>query len=392
MKFELGCTFVAMAALAACGVEGTSEPSEIAGDSLVAAATCPRPLPAADRTRKVVVSHAFGDNPNRYEVLDLSRTGRLTRTGRSFEMGRSNNAASISFTPDGKVGFVPQDGGSIGVFGFGANGAPVVIDPGFKGPFYARTLIVHPDGQRLFVSDGNVPENGGGVYEVTIGCDGRLTNKGLVVPGGPAYTMAFLPNDPSRAVLYGGKAFDSAEASDVFLLDLGRPRLVAQGDAFGDHNAIASSTAVTFDGKYALVGDDGLGVGNRVSVVALPSMARKQILETRSPFAIVMSPFENAAIVVNGDNADAITRLRYDSRNTSTPFTIAGPVTTSSDTLLPGAAVQITRGSLKGRVLVSELVTVRQLQFASNGRVTDAGEISWGQSIDGMVGTVGVQP
>jgi len=393
MKLGIGVAFLLglFACAAARDEDAKNEGLNVEADELAAA--CPRPLPAADRKRKVVVSHPFGDNPNRYEVLDLDRRGRLTPSGATFEMDRASSSKPIAFTPDGKIGVVVQERGTLGVFRFDEQGRVTVVERGFQGDFFARSVAMDPTGARVYVADGNTEANGGGVYEVAIGCDGHLTSRGRIVPGGTAHALTFLPRDNRRAFLAAGKAFDSGDNSDTFVVDLRRPALIAQADGFGDHSAIVSSVAVTNDGKHALVADDGLAVGNRIAVVALPSMQPKQMLKTKAPFALATSPWDNAALVVNGDSCDEITTLRYDAGNTAEPFTDTGPLAyTAPRPQLPGAAVMIARGALKGRVLVAELMAVRQVQFTREGAVTDVEQTRWESSIENIVGTVGVQP
>src|SRR5688500_14080079 len=69
-------------------------------------ADCERPVAAADRVRRVVISHPYdaaGKASNAYEVLELSTAGTLSRPGITFEMGRASDG-EVVFTPDGKVG------------------------------------------------------------------------------------------------------------------------------------------------------------------------------------------------------------------------------------------------------------------------------------------------
>lgn len=391
-------SFVAFAALAFVGCSGAPEDAaEVSTEALTESsllAECPRPLPAADRTRKAVISHPFGDNPNRYEVLNLATNGNLTRAGVNFEMGRANSFVPIVFTPDGKVGLVAQDSGTIGVFRFESNGRVTVVDPAWSGGFSVRALTMDPNGTRVFAVSADTEENGGGVYEVAIACDGHLQLRGRAVPGGQANAMTFLPTNPKKAVLFAGRAFGSEPPTNTFLLDVGATTSVAaKGDSFGDMDAIASSIGVTPDGKYALIGDDSLTAGNRVAVVALPSMQPKQLLSTRAPFSIVTSPWNNAAIVVNGDDSDTIEGARYDANNTTAPFRLTGPISGPlPGALLPGVAVQVSRGGLKGRVLVAELLAVRQLQFSSAGGVREVSQLDWGKTTENIVGTIGLQP
>ena len=360
------------------------------------ASPCPRLPGDPNAARKVVVSHPFtavaGTKGKTYEVLDLSPAGTLARANLTFEMGPAFSGP-IAFTPDGKVGLIAQDDGSVGVFRFDAAGVPAVVHAAFMGGFYASKVVADPDGTRAWVLDSNTSSNGGGVYEVAIGCDGTLTDRGLAVAGGTAYAMAFLPAS-RRAVLAAGAALDSPAMNDAHLLDFaGAPARLASGNAFGDGMAIVSSVAVTPDGKYAVLSDNGIIVGSRLAVVALPGMTPAGILNTPNPAAVVTSPFGNAALVLNSDGMDALRILKYDPANVATPFVIQGEVTyVNGKPQLPVDAVVIDRGALEGRVLVGENLAVRQLMFTAAGGVTDIALLNFGSGSTSIVGAVGVQP
>lgn len=105
-----------------------------------------------------------------------------------------------------------------------------------------------------------------------------------------------------------------------------------------------------------------------------------------------MSPFGNAALLLESDTADALKVLSYDPNNATTPFTVGAEVAyTGPKTSLPNIVLGIDRGTLKGRVFVSEVEGVRQLEFAPAGTVTDLGRIEF-SGVPGMVGAIGVQP
>jgi len=374
--------------------DSKTSPTEDGGDP--PASACPRVAKPADRTRKVVVSHPFGEGGAKtkiYKVLELSTTGELTPTNETFEMDRG--LTEIAFTPDGEVGLVAQDDGSIGVFTFDTAGKVRVVHAAFKGDFYADHVVVSRDGARAFVVDPNTADNGGGVHEVAIGCDGTLTYVGLAVPGGRAHAMTLLPTNPDRAVLVAGAAFDSAATDYAHLLDLApaRPARLAGGAVFGDGDAIASSVAVTPDGKWALVTDNGIVKGNRMAAVALDTMKATATIEVPAPAAVVMSPFGNAALLLQSDGEDARVAVTYDPANATKPFTVGGEITyTSGKTELPTLASVIDRGALKGRVLVAELQMIRQLAFADDGTITDLGKKVTFDGVSGIVGSIGVQP
>src|SRR5207245_4703195 len=166
-----------------CNASTTSEVTDLAlstGADLTPA--CARQPAAADRTRKVVVSHPFaasGQKDTRFEVLELDTSGTLTKTNLTFNMGTANSRA-IQFTPDGEIGVVAQDDGSLGVFRFDAAGMVQVINAAFKGGFYATDVAVDAGG--AWVLDENTDNNGGGLYRVDIGCDGMPQARGRVIP------------------------------------------------------------------------------------------------------------------------------------------------------------------------------------------------------------------
>ncbi|HEY7955929.1 MAG TPA: hypothetical protein VII38_11585 [Polyangia bacterium] len=393
--------------LAACNSHSTAPldggaDGSIAFDAAIDAApdagsVCPRLPGDPNAPRKVVVSHPFTDTAGvkgtTFEVLDLSAAGALTRENVTFQMGAAFYGP-IVFTPDGKVGLVAQDDGSVGVFRFDASGNPVVVHAAFRDGFYAQTVVVDPDGSRAWVLDADTAANGGGVYEVAIGCDGTLTSRGLAVPGGTANAMAFAPIS-GQAVLAAGAALDSPAMTDTHLLELasGPPARVASGNAFGDGMAIVSSVAIPPDGKFAILSDNGLAAGNRLAVIALPQMTPVGLLSTPNPAEVVASPFGNAALLLNSDGMDALRVLAYDPSNATAPFTITGEVSyQNGKPQLPAAAVVIGRGALKGTVLVAENLAVRELTFSQAGAVTDEALMSFGTDTPSIVGTVGVQP
>jgi len=360
--------------------------------------SCPRVPKADDHVRKVVISHPFGADSNKanlYEVLELSTTGVLTKTGNTFTM--RPGFSEITFSLDGKIGMVPQDDGSIGIFTFDDAGKPKVISEGLEGQFYADHILAAKDGQHVYVLDANTESNGGGVHRFVINCDGTLKHEGLVVTGGRAHAMGFYPGDRDRAVLIAYKALDSANGAYAHRLDLSgaKPKRVASGPVFDDADAIASWVAITNDGKYALVTDNGFAKGSRMAPVALGDMTKRATIATPNPAAVVMSPFGNSLLLLNTDGSDALTIVKYDAANDTTPFSITGPVTlVGGKTELPSLASVVDRGTLTGRVLVAENVQIRLLAFAKDGTITDVGgAVSYAaDGLPGIVSSLGVEP
>ena len=299
----------------------------------------------------------------------------------------------IVFTPDGEIGLVSQDDGSIGVFRLPPGGPPHVIHAAFKQGFYAGQLVMAPDGASVYVLDADTANNGGGVYQVPIGCDGKLGAPALVVPGGNAMAMALVPSDPTKAVLAAAAAYDSPDGSDGHLIDLAARKRIGSTSTFGDTNAIASSVAVTLDGKYAVIADNGINAGSRMAVLSLSPVSPISILQTPFPDGVAISPYGNAGIVLNDDSTDQIHVLKYDPSDAAAPITITGELPYKfPPPQIPITISLIDRGSLKGTTFVGENIAVRQLTFTAAGTVEDTAKVPFPNSNEGIVGVVGVQP
>jgi hypothetical protein len=345
----------------------------------------------ADRDRFVAVSHPYdaaGGQAGGYEVLALSQVGALTRPGGKFTMGRAV-VGTIAFTPDGEVGLAALDNGKLGVFRLDATGAPTVVHAEFEGSFYASRVIVEPRGDRALVLDGNTRENGGGVYLVTIGCDGAITDHGLLVAA----------KNPGGVDVSGMRALvaSSEPGASVQMVDYGgTPAVAASVDAFGDDLAIIGGTALSYDGTVFLVGDVSQfsGVPTRVAVVGVDgglhaSLSPRGTIALEDPAAIAASPFSNVAVVASAFG-DALFVLDDDG---PTGWRVRGQVAyTGASPKLPSDLAAIDRGALRGHVLVSENVGVRHLAFGTDGSVTDLGSLAFGSGLDNISGAIGVTP
>jgi hypothetical protein len=190
----------------------------------------------------------------------------------------------------------------------------------------------------------------------------------------------------------------SPAGHDVHLLDWTQdpPTRVAGVDAFGDDLAIVGGSAVTADGKYALVGDTSefSGLPNRIAVVGLGAgalTATTVLTPVRDPVAIVASPFDDAALIVSGYD-DALLALDY-APLAATPFARLRALTyVGGRPRLPSDAVMIERGGLRGLVVIAENVGLRRVRFAGAGAINDLGKTSTGTGTAAIPGALGVQP
>ncbi|MDB4970567.1 MAG: hypothetical protein JWN44_6256 [Myxococcales bacterium] len=379
-----------------------TSPPDLTPPNDLAITTCRRAPAPANRVRHVVVTHPFaadGSKDTRLEVLALSQAGTLSKTGKTFDMGNLYDGR-IVFTPDGELGFQPQDDGSIGEFRLDASGTPTVLQAAFRGSFYAQRLVMDPSGERLYVIDSDTRDNGGGIISLRIGCDGALGEEGNIAPAQLPYQLVFFPGDPTRAVVFAGGILDSTGADDTYLLSWSptAPKVLGQASAFGNSDAITSSATLTPDGKLALFADHAnfSATTGDVAVVRIEGnkLTPLQLL-TNLPgnTEVVVSPFENAGIVVLSDTSDAIIGLKYAPTSATTPFTATGPITYKGQKpQLPGVAILLDRGPLRGRVLITEIDGVRQVQFNADGTITDLGLFLVGGDLATSVGAIGVQP
>lgn len=357
--------------------------------------TCHAAPIADDAPRTIVISHPFGAGgakDNRYERLELGPNGAITRPDVVFSMGR-NFAGDIVFTPDGKLGLSAQEDGTIGVFRVESDGKVTVVDRGFKGKGYVERILMAPDGASVLVLDMNTKENGGGLYEVMIGCDGKLEDRGLVVAGGSPTAAAWL--GAGKALVSARAIGASPDTDELHVVDVASGARLGGGPAFGDKEAINASVAVSGDGKIALVADNGILVGSRVAVVSVAgsAVAKKSLLAVKNPVSVAFSPFGNAGVVVGSDGEDDYFRVKVDTAATTPVVLDAAPIAyKNGKPQLPGAAHVIERGPLKGRVVIAEVSGIRQLTFTAAGALEDtsAFEVSKGNDIPGSVGTLGI--
>ena len=366
-----------------------------------APSVCPRTPGAADRTRYVVLARPYDSDGNAspaFEVLQLTATGGLSRfePPRMFMLATRAPFGTITFTPDGEVGLVALDDGKLGVFRLDANGNPTVIDAGIKTSFYADDIVMAPSGDHAWVVDTNTRENGGGIYEIGIDCDGKITERGLIAAAKSPGGLGLIANGtravvPAREILTGSTAGD-----DVHLLDWSAtPALVGGADAFGDDDSSASGFAVSHDEKTAFLGDSSFSGTNRVGIVSIGDTDITPVAvisNITDPSGIAASPYGDVAIVTSSQPpGEGIYIL--DKGGANGTWRKKGAVTYMGEApQLPGDVVTIDRGELAGSVLVSELSTVRRLMFRQNGNVDDVGSLTFGDGLENIGGAIGVTP
>lgn len=381
-------------------------------DMRAPAPTC-RGARAANGARRAVVSlpYTSGAMPStRYELYTLDEAGQLSADGVSFEMGRATGDR-ILFTPDGRVGVVRQDDGSLGIFELTAAGV-TVLDPGYRGlagkvdetqQRYFSAITMAPDGSAVYATNGSWRNVGGAIWKIPLDCDTGMP--GLEVKLAESKlpsAMRLLPGDEARAVVAAHDILDSSGREDAHVIALDDAGMAAtrttSGRVFMDEDAIITALGVTQDSNYVLLGDSNLFSdvnNNRVGVLEIDdtyNLNPIQIIPNiRDPAAIQTSPYNNAAIVTSLEG-NAIQVLGYDPTDAAAPFSHMGKLMTSTPALLPSAMVQITHGDQNGTVLIAENISVRVVQFSPMGQVTELDFETRGEGVENIIGAIGVQP
>jgi hypothetical protein len=368
---------------------------------------CGRMPAADDRPRFVVIAHPYdtaGNSSAAFEVLQLSTDGTLARFSppKTFSLGNRAPFGTIAFTADAKLGLVPLDNGKVGVFSLDTDGTPTVIDPGFTGDFYADRIVIDANGGYAWIADSNTRANGGGIYRVTIGCDGMLSDPMLYVQGSSVGGFAFTEYGEVIAAARD-IGVTAGVANDVHSLYwLPEPQLIDAADPFGDDNVIFSGFAVSgprVDGSgFVLIGDSNVTGTNRVAAAGFDASGMLSdgsviVPDITDPSGIAISPFSDVAVAVvtssqpPGEGIYVLAPGASSGPWTKTEITYKGAAAQ-----LPGDLVTIDRGALKGSVIVSELSNVRRLQFHADGSVTDEGSLALGSGLENIAGAIGVTP
>lgn len=351
------------------------------------------PAPAPNRVRKLVVARPYDDDAmpsGLFVVHDIALDGSLSPPSGQFTLARASGG-KIQFTPDGTVGYVRLDDGKVGAFRLLADGSTEIIHQAFQPSEYVSQVVIDPSGEYLYMITVGFRNVSGGIYRAKIDCKtGELTDEGLITPAKLAYGMEFI----SKTKAYV-EAFDIADTEvlgHVHEITVGESiTRVQSGIAFTTEDVGLGGFAVTPDAKFAIVGDSGLFNTHSVSVVSLtPTIAPVQNFPAEDPYDIIVSPFGNAAVVLESQG-DNIQVYAVDTTK-SEPLTLRGPLQTAVPKLLPTDLVMVRQGELNGHAFVTENVGIRHIVFRPSGTVDDLGLTSNGAGLAGISGAIGVQP
>jgi len=334
----------------------------------------------SEQARVVLVNLPFDGAGESWAVMDLDISGALSDTGTRVSAGAAF-LGSGAFTPDGSLGVVAQDDGSIAIFAVDAAGTVAVVEPAWSSGFYASAVAIDPSGERAWVVDQNTVENGGGIYAVDLDCtDGTPSAADL-----PADTLGrfFSAGLPGAAVPVPGR-FDRLlvvggqdDGTDVSLLSVPDGAELDRIDAFNDSDdAWLTAADITPAGDLLLLTDTSAWStrDNELAAIAIDgdSLVQAGVDSLFDGVAVRVGPSGSTALVSSGYD-DAIVRVQLDASASDAARVDGKLLTGGGDPQLPGGMVSVQRGSLAGLALVAEVYGVRSVMMGVDGAATDLG-------------------
>lgn len=332
----------------------------------------------ADADRTVLVNLSFDGSGDGWAVLTLAADGTLTDTGETVTGGRTYLNPGV-FTPDGSLGVVALDDGSLTIFSVDDVGGVEVVEAGWTSGFYAGAVGMDASGERLYVADQNTVDNGGGLYVIDLDCETGLPSvptdlpvdaAGWLVPGRLPATVLPLPGRFDRVAMVGG-----VDGNDLTLVDSTTGDVLDAIDVFGDDASLAFG-AVTPAAELILLTDISAwsDEDNSIAAVAidgdtLTAAGRTDLFDG---VGLAVGPLGTTAVVSSG-YADDILRLGLDATSAAA-VSVAGSLSTSGGSpQLPGGMVTVQRGSLAGHTLVAEVTGLRSVMIGIDGEALDLG-------------------
>lgn len=333
-----------------------------------------RATPVADGERLLVVALPYDSGGAPVDVwapMRLGLDGLVTDPGTRWTAPRSV-FGEVRWTPDGSLGFVAADDGSLAVFDADGGGSE-------SGDWYAEDVLIDPSGERLWIVDPNWPENGGGVYAAEIDCDtGALAPATKVVETKLAARLVAHADGP--LLVHADPAGDFVVSR--FDADAGT---LEQLSSLQLPDAVISTAALSLDGAWLAVGENSefSGVPTRVALFEVATGA-VQVVQSGDPVALLPAP-DGRFLAMDGYGNGG----HWIARSGDTWSVGAGPAWLDPRPALPGVGAWIGRGALAHLALVGETGGVRGVDLDTGD---DQGLLWSGAGLAGLVGSVGVQP
>lgn len=354
--------------LLACASPQSPDPEVRQGPQDTGSSSC-RPASEA-RVHTVVVGQPFATPNDTWRSYALEGET-LTATG-TFTMGEGT-FGRVSWTPDGRVGVVAQDDGTVGIFG-AEDGQVTVIEPAFQEGFYASSVTLDPDGETLWIVDGNWVENGGGLYRTTLDCETGAP--GPVEKVRESKLASFLLIG-QRTVLVAHEV-DGESGASAYELASPEGEILAGLPLFEHADYSISDAVMTPDGRV-LAADYSVfsGVAHSVAVLSA-GLELEERVPVIDPVSLVAHPSDGRVLALSAYQADELVQI--------TPELEVERLQTSP---LPWAAAGLQQGPDAGLVVVSENEAMVLLRWTPSG-MEELQSVALGG--DALPGAVGISP
>ena len=297
-------------------------------------------------------------------------------TAQNFSMGRAT-IGEVSISSDGSWGVVPQQDGSVGVFQV-QEGTLVVLQESLilttaNQDIYTSQVWLDSQNGRLWITDSNWPNNGGGLFVADIDCEtGQIAIAEDVFRSKNA--LGAVPFSEDSMIFLSREVNDNAQQITIFNDETYEMIYTAQ--AFDDDDSIFSSLAT--DGENILVGDNATfsGIPNRISHLKMSNNAleRETIIEVEDPMD--MKIYADQALIASGFG-DAL--WQYNLTDYSLTRLSLSPIVE-----LPAAIVQH-----EADFYTAENTAIRHLRL-ENGIFVDQGLLVDTTGVEGIIGAIGV--
>lgn len=336
-----------------------------------------------NRERLLIYSTPYNEDispSDQWSVHRISISGEISGQLQSLQLGRSISG-EISFTNDSSWAAAVTENGNISTFLVSTDNEieTQLLDQDLG--IYIQSILIHPSGEYLYAIDPNWPENGGGIYRINIDCQtGELDAPSLLYASKNAAAIEMF----EEGIIVAAREIENIIGYVYYINQNGE---ITGFDPFdGDEDVILTDLAVDrSDSIYLSENAEFSGVPNRVAIMSWDNDQFNliDVQEILDPVQMLSSPFSSHVAVLSG-YGNAIHYLSSEEQ-----YEISYVETSPQ---LPTSAVQISSGSLKGEIYITENQGIRKMKFLENGGIEDLGRSLSTDGLSGITGSIGITP
>ena len=336
-----------------------------------------------NRDRLLIYSTPYNEDispSEQWSVHRISIHGEISEQLQSLQLGRSISG-EISFTNDSSWAAAVTENGNISTFLVSTDNEieTQLLDQDLG--IYIQSILIHPSGEYLYAIDPNWSENGGGIYRINIDCQtGELDAPSLLYASKNAAAIEIF----EEGIIVAAREIENIIGYVYYINPNGE---ITGFDPFdGDEDVILTDLAVDRSSRiYLSENAEFSGVPNRVAIMSWDNDQFNliDVQEILDPVQMLSSPFSSHVAVLSG-YGNAIHYLSSEEQ-----YEISYVETSPQ---LPTSAVQISNGSLKGEIYITENQGIRKMKFLENGGIEDLGRSLSTDGLSGITGSIGITP